>query len=81
VRFQAMGESGLRFSLMVWIDDPFYRDEVVDLVNTRIYKALNKHNIEIPYNKLDVFVKQMVEKQWQPPAELPIDADIDNPLS
>lgn len=78
VRFQAMGESGLRFSLMVWIDDPYYRDEVVDLVNTQIYKALAKHKIEIPYNKLDVFVKQMVDKQWHAPAELPIDVDVDN---
>jgi small-conductance mechanosensitive channel len=58
VQFVNFGASGLDFVLMVWINRPDVRDVVKDRLNVRIYKALAKADIEIPYNKLDVYVKE-----------------------
>lgn len=62
VRFVAMGESALQFQLLVWVEHPSAREAVVDRVNDAVFKALRAANIEIPYNKLDVFVRQLVDK-------------------
>jgi MscS family membrane protein len=59
VQFLKFGDSGLEFSLFVWIHDPRHKDDVIDLMNTRIYKAFTAANIEIPYTKLDVFLKSL----------------------
>ncbi len=62
VRFVAMGESARQFQLLVWVEHPSAREAVVDRVNDAVFKALRAANIEIPYNKLDVFVRQMVNE-------------------
>ena len=62
VRFREFGDSGLNFQLMVWISEPIFRGRVLDVLNTRVYKALNAAGIEIPYPKTDVYIKE------QPPA-------------
>jgi MscS family membrane protein len=59
VRFRELGESGLAFDVCVWIEIPRIRDMVIDQVTTRIYNSLNAANIEIPYAKTDVYIKQM----------------------
>ncbi|MCB9558923.1 MAG: mechanosensitive ion channel [Kofleriaceae bacterium] len=59
VRFREFGGSGLRFELLVWIDDPAIRGTVIDILNCRIYKAFGAAGIEIPYSKHDVYIKQM----------------------
>lgn len=58
VRFREFGDSGLNFELQVWIDQPVFRGHVIDELNTRIYKAFNAENIEIPYPKRDVYIKE-----------------------
>lgn len=58
-RIRSLGESGLDFEALVWIEQPRSRDDVIDVITTRIYDALNAANIEIPYNKTDVYIKQM----------------------
>jgi MscS family membrane protein len=58
VRFREFGDSGVRFELLAWIDEPIFRGRVVDALNTRIYKAFNAAGIEIPYNKHDVYLKE-----------------------
>lgn len=58
VRFREFGDSGLRFELLVWIDEPIFRGRVLDNLNTRVYKAFMEKGIEIPYNKYDVYIKQ-----------------------
>lgn len=62
IRFRALGESGLDFQAWVWIEIPRIRDAVVDEVTTRIYNSLNAAEIEIPYNKTDVYIRQMPER-------------------
>lgn len=58
VRFREMGDSGLLFQLLVWIDEPVFRGRVIDALNTRVYKALNAAGIEIPYPKQDIYIKE-----------------------
>ena len=58
VRFRQFGESGLDFQLRVWITEPALRGRVLDVLHTKVYKAFNAAGIEIPYNKLDVYVKE-----------------------
>jgi MscS family membrane protein len=59
VRFREFGDSGLRFELLAWIEEPVYRGRVIDALNTRIYKAFNEAGIEIPYSKHDLYLKEM----------------------
>lgn len=59
VRFSAFGSSGLDFQLLVWVDDPPRRDRAISELNSKVYKAFAAAGIEIPYNKHDVYIKQM----------------------
>jgi MscS family membrane protein len=57
--FRGFGDSGLEFAVMVWLEDPALKDIVISEMNFRIYKALRAAQIEIPYSKHDVFVKEL----------------------
>ncbi len=57
VRFTALGESSLDFQVLVWVEHPMYRGRVTDELNTRIYRALNEANIEIPFPQRDLHIK------------------------
>jgi small-conductance mechanosensitive channel len=59
VRFRQFGASSLDLDLLCWIDDPAHRGKVSDALNTAIYKRFRAENIEIPYSKHDVFIKEM----------------------
>ncbi|MEE2822182.1 MAG: mechanosensitive ion channel family protein [Acidobacteriota bacterium] len=59
VRFREFGDSALLFELLYWIEDPETRGKIQDHVNTQIYKALAKANIEIPFPKRDLYIKDM----------------------
>jgi len=59
VRFRTFGNSSLNLDLLCWVEDPSLRGQVTDILLTTIYKALNKHGIEIPYNKQDVYIKEL----------------------
>jgi small-conductance mechanosensitive channel len=65
-RVRAWGDSGLEMVLLVWIEDAGLRDQVVDDLNTRAYKAFMAANIEIPYPKRDLYLKEL-----PPSAHLP----------
>lgn len=60
VRLTIFGDSAINFQLRVYVNDPEEKGKITDIVNRRIYKALNKANIEIPYPKQDVYIKEMV---------------------
>ena len=57
VRFLAMGESALQFSVRTWAEHPEFRSRVVDTLNTRIYQTLRKEGIEIPFRQQDLHIK------------------------
>ncbi len=49
VRFVEMGDSALLFRVQGWIDEPVLRGSCIDGLNTAIYKALGRADIEIPF--------------------------------
>ncbi len=59
VRFRALGDSSLDLELLCWVAKPELRGRVIDDLLTQIYKALNQANIEIPYPKQDVYIKEL----------------------
>ncbi|MGB5324783.1 MAG: mechanosensitive ion channel family protein [Pseudomonadales bacterium] len=59
VRLRAFGASSLDFDLLCWIDRPEDRGKIVHDLLMSTYKALGEHNIEIPYPKRDVYIRQM----------------------
>ena len=79
VQFVLFGASGLDVVLYVWIHEPRHKEDVVNLMNTRIYKAFAAARIEIPYSKLDVFIKSL--PQLQAALVTPAPADDNLPLT
>ena len=59
VRFRAFGNSSLDIELLCWVEIPEVRGRVLDALNTNIYKRFIEENIEIPYSKHDIFIKEM----------------------
>ncbi|MCH8265693.1 MAG: mechanosensitive ion channel [Proteobacteria bacterium] len=59
VRFRMFGASSLDFDLLVWINKPVLRGSVVDRLNCEIYHKFIEHNIEIPYSKQDLYIKEL----------------------
>lgn len=63
VRFRMFGASSLDFELLYWVENPELRGRVQHQINTKVYKAFEEHNIEIPYSKQDIFIKSLPEKE------------------
>ena len=57
-RFVAFGASSLDFLLMVWVRDPAMRDEVASQALIDLYKRFDELDIEIPYAKRDLYIKE-----------------------
>lgn len=57
VRFRQLGDSGLHFELLCWIDEPVLRGRSLDALNEAVYKRFLEEGIEIPYNKQDIYIK------------------------
>ena len=62
IRFRAFGDSSLDFELLCWIEDPELRGRTIDKLNDRVYKLFNENNIEIPYSKQDLYIKELPKK-------------------
>lgn len=56
VRLSKHDESALVFTVRVWCETPNYWDIYFDLLE-KVKTEFDKNGIEIPYNKLDVYVK------------------------
>jgi small-conductance mechanosensitive channel len=59
VRFRAFGPSSLDLELLAWVDEPELRGKVVHKLIMSIYKRLQQEGIEIPYNKQELFIKEI----------------------
>lgn len=59
VRMRAFGESSLDFELLAWIDKPEDRGRISHDLYMEIYASFNESNIEIPYAKRDLYIKEM----------------------
>ncbi len=69
-RFLQFGASGLEFSLQVWISNASMRDIILDQLHERVYKGFADANIEIPYNKHDLYIKEFPHPPANEPASL-----------
>ena len=59
VRFRKFGASSLDFELLCWIDQPVLRGRMIDALNCQIYKRFIEEEIEIPYSKQDLYIKEL----------------------
>ena len=59
VRFRNFGASSLDFQLLCWIDQPVLRGRVIDALNCQVYKRFLEEEIEIPYSKQDLYIKEL----------------------
>jgi small-conductance mechanosensitive channel len=58
VRFLEMANSSLNFKVYYYVASYENRFGTIDEANTRIYNALNKAGIEIPFPQMDVHIKK-----------------------
>ncbi len=58
IRFSNMGASSLDFNLYIALKEPAFRGKVKSALNTKIYNTFNQENIEIPYTKQDLYIKE-----------------------
>jgi len=58
VKFLEMADSSLNFKAYFYVDSYEHRFGALDEANTRIYNALNKAKIEIPFPQRDVHLKK-----------------------
>lgn len=58
VRFLEMGDSSLNFKAYFYVESFDGIIDAVDDANTRIYNALNKAGISIPFPQMDVYLKK-----------------------
>ncbi|MEE3279161.1 MAG: mechanosensitive ion channel family protein [Pseudomonadota bacterium] len=63
VRMRAFGASSLDFELLVWIEDPQYKGSISHDLFVEIYKAFGREDIEIPYSKQDLYLKELPKKE------------------
>ena len=58
VRFRSFGGYSLEFELLAWVIEPKYMGRVVHIINKEIYARFAKEGIEIPYPKMDIYMKK-----------------------
>ncbi len=59
VRYRAFGASGVDLELLAWVEEPELRGKVVHLLVMTIYKRFQQEGIEIPYNKQELYIKEL----------------------
>jgi MscS family membrane protein len=59
VQFAAFGDSSLDFVLMCWIPEAAVRGRMLGAINRAIYAALERHGVEIPFPKRDIYIKEL----------------------
>jgi len=59
VRLRGFGESALNFELLCWIEEPVLRGSVTHSLHMSVYNKFNELGIEIPYNKQDIYIKEI----------------------
>jgi MscS family membrane protein len=62
VRFLEMGDSALMYKAFFWVNDFSERYGAKEEANIRIYNALNKAKISIPFPQMDVHIKEHKKK-------------------
>jgi len=50
--------TSLDFELLCWVAEPELRGLALHKLNRKIYKDFAQHNIEIPFTKQDIYIKE-----------------------
>jgi small-conductance mechanosensitive channel len=53
-----MGDSALNFKAYFYVDSFDNKASSIDEANTKVYNALNKSGIDIPFPQMDVHLKK-----------------------
>jgi MscS family membrane protein len=61
VRFASFGDSSLDFELLVWVESPDVRERALSDIRKRVYNLLRESQIEIPFPKRDLYIKELPE--------------------
>lgn len=69
VEFTGFGASGLEHTVRVWISAPKHRERVIHDMHTAVYKALAEADLEIPYSKHDLYLKEAPGFRFEKAAE------------
>jgi len=59
VRMRGFGDSSINFELMCWIEEPVLRGRVTHALYMSVYNKFNELNIEIPFARQDVYIKEL----------------------
>jgi MscS family membrane protein len=62
VRLRGFGASSLDFDLLIWIDHPENRGRISHELYMEIYRRFDRESIEIPYAKIDLYIKETGEQ-------------------
>lgn len=62
VRMRAFGDSSLDFELLVWVEHPAERGRVTHELYMKIYKALQKGGVVIPFPQRDLWVRDRLPR-------------------
>jgi small-conductance mechanosensitive channel len=62
VRMRGFGDSSINFNLLAWIEMPENRGRISHELYMEIYRLFAEQDIEIPYAKQDVFIKEFPER-------------------
>ena len=63
VRFRTFGASSIDYELLVWVESSSKKGITFHQLNRAIYNEFAKHNIEIPFPKQDIYIKEMPNNQ------------------
>ena len=59
VRMRGFGDSSLDFELLCWIAEPELRGRAKHVLFGNVYKRFEQDNLEIPFVKRDLYIKEM----------------------
>jgi MscS family membrane protein len=59
MRLRGFGPSSVDFDLLVWIEQPEDKGRISHELYMKIYKTLGDQDIEIPYSKQDIYIKEL----------------------
>ena len=59
---RSFGDSALDFELLAWINEPELRGKITHELLMDVYNAFAEADIEIPYNKQDLYIKEFPGK-------------------
>jgi small-conductance mechanosensitive channel len=59
VRMRGFGDSAINMELLCWIEEPVLNGSVTHNLYMSVYTKFNELGIEIPYNKQDIYIKEM----------------------